>query len=225
MNGSPFSTSGNVGSSLTPPRRRIPPPQKTRGPGGWHPPGPRVFQLKPVIRSELLGSRSVSRRRSRRSRSAIGRSGRSGGAIGRSGGRSRSIASRSGVGGRRRRRSGCGLGAGGFLLRAGRQHQRRNECAKSKFGFHRSVPRREARVVKTIANEVIGRSASPCTDRGGKFYRVPDRFETGGPVGELAEDGFRYSRTNPGSRGEAKGSPAPHFGAHWRALHRRRLNG
>ena len=39
------------------------------------------------------------------------------------------------------------LGAGGFLLRAGRQHQRRNECAKSKFGVHRSVPRREARVV------------------------------------------------------------------------------
>src|SRR6185437_5803692 len=97
----------------------------------------------------LLASRSFAGRSSRSGR-------RSGGIASRSSRRSGGIASRSsrrsgrigGRGGGRRRRGGCGLGAGGFLLRAGRQHQRRNECAKSKFGFHRSVPRREARVVR-----------------------------------------------------------------------------
>ena len=87
--------------------------------------------------------RSIGRRRSG---SAVSR--RSSGSI--SGRSSRSVRGRSGgsrCGFRGGRRSSCGVGAGGFLLRAGRQHQRRNECAKSEFGVHRSVPQREARVV------------------------------------------------------------------------------
>jgi hypothetical protein len=144
---------------------------KARGPSGWTPARAScIYRLRlarvsqpPMgqphwasprgqIRQDLLGSRSsrglatcwrVGRRGG--GRIATGGGGRwCGGIAGRSSRSSRLV----GRSGGRRRRSGCGLGAGGFLLRAGRQHQRRNECAKSKFGFHRSVPRREARVVR-----------------------------------------------------------------------------
>ncbi len=72
----------------------------------------------------------------------------------------------------------AGFGAGGFLLRAGRQHQRRNECAKSKFSVHRSVPRREARVVRKPDERVFVVPRVPSTGRARKFYRVPTSFET-----------------------------------------------
>jgi hypothetical protein len=93
----------------------------------------------------------------RRRRAVSGRSGRRGtlrrisrrrrgGLVG---ARSRRRSCLAGVTGRSSgsRRSCSLISACGFLLRAGRQHQRGNNGAKSKFGVHRSVPRREARVV------------------------------------------------------------------------------
>ncbi len=138
---------------------------------GYYPRGPHASSAQTSRSSELL--RRIASRSRRRSRTGVSRSSRCRGRarVGRSS-RSRAGVSRSGGG---RRRSGGGLG--GFLLRAGRQHQRRHECAKSKFGFHRSVPRREARVVKIPKNGlIVPRVPSP--DRGAKFYRVPARFET-----------------------------------------------
>src|SRR6202045_2563000 len=114
---------------------------------------------------------SAERRGGRR----VGRSGRSSGI--RSSRRVSSRSRRRGVGGGRR--SGSGFGAGGFLLRAGRQHQRRNECAKSKFGVHRSVPRREARGVRKPDERVFFFPRNLVTGRAGKFYRVPMTFEPG----------------------------------------------
>ena len=129
-----------------------------------------------MLRANLLLRRLG---RSSRSGAALRGSGGRSSPIGRSGGRigSRCCRRRSGLRRGRSRRS-CSVGAGGFLLRAGRQHQRRNKCAKSKFCFHRSVPRREARVVfEKQTNEFLSFRES-FTGRAGKFYRVPAGFET-----------------------------------------------
>src|SRR6185312_7884760 len=76
-------------------------------------------------------------------------------------------------GGGRSRRSCSLVCACGFLLRAGRQHQRGNDCAKSKFGFHRSVPRREARVVWK-RRRPVGIVPHPVpVSAESKFYRSP----------------------------------------------------
>ena len=67
---------------------------------------------------------------------------------------------------RSRRRRCCLFSACGFLLRAGRQHQRGNNSAKSKFGIHRSVPRIEARVVLNETTTSCSRSTPPTRGRG-----------------------------------------------------------
>ena len=122
--------------------------QNESGPDGAHEAN-RPGRVSAVSWSLLLRRRRAVSRRSGRRRSLRRRvSGRRrGGLVGRTCSRRRG--SRAGVAGRssRSRRSRSLISAGGFLLRAGRQHQRGNNGAKSNFGIHRSVPRREARVV------------------------------------------------------------------------------
>jgi hypothetical protein len=117
------------------------------------------------FRSGARGRRSLARSLSRRSGSRAG--GRRRGSVG----RCRRSSSRS-------RRSCSLVGAGRFLLRAGRQQQRRNERAKSKFCVHRSVPR-EARVVLIRLRPLTRRSA-PLTRGGGtaNSIEIPLRLET-----------------------------------------------
>jgi hypothetical protein len=85
----------------------------------------------------------------------------------------------SGVSGRssRRRRSCSLVRARRFLLRAGREHQRGNDCAKSKFCIHRSVPRREARVV-LIGLLPVAVVPHPLAARDANSIELPVRLET-----------------------------------------------
>jgi hypothetical protein len=98
----------------------------------------------------------------------------------------------------RRRRIGSLIRACGFLLRAGRQHQRRHYCAKCKFGVHRSVPQREARVVlkRLRPDKVVPTPRFPQARRANSI-EVPVRLETAGAGRRAAvEPGRRNGATD-----------------------------